>query len=50
MRDYQSATSHAAQTLLDALIRHQGNPSRTARSQEFTLRQFGYRLRKAGLR
>jgi len=50
VRDYQSATSHDAQTLQDALIRHQGNQSRAAQSLGLTLRQFGYRLRKAGLR
>ncbi|MFZ2320356.1 MAG: helix-turn-helix domain-containing protein [Pseudomonas sp.] len=50
MRDYQSATSHDAQTLQDALTRHQGNQSRAAQSLGLTLRQFGYRLRKAGLR
>jgi Nif-specific regulatory protein len=50
VRDYQSATSHDAQTLQDALTRHQGNQSRAAQSLGLTLRQFGYRLRKAGLR
>ena len=50
VRDYQSATSHDAQTLQDALTRHQGNQSRAAQSLGLTLRQFSYRLRKAGLR
>ncbi|MDG5974265.1 NifA subfamily transcriptional regulator [Hydrogenophaga taeniospiralis CCUG 15921] len=50
VRDYLSATSHDAQTLQDALTRHQGNQSRAAQSLGLTLRQFGYRLRKAGLR
>src|SRR3990167_8931931 len=50
VRDYQSATSHDAQTLQDALTRHHGHQSRAAQSLGLTLRQFGYRLRKAGLR
>ena len=50
VRDYQSATSHDAPTLQDALVRHQGNQSRAAQSLGLTLRQFSYRLRKAGLR
>ncbi len=50
VRDYQSATSHDAPTLQDALARHQGNQSRAAQSLGLTLRQFSYRLRKAGLR
>ena len=50
VRDYQSAGSHNAQTLQDALTRHQGNQSRAAQSLGLTLRQFSYRLRKAGLR
>ena len=50
VRDYQSARSHDAQTLQDALTRHQGNQSRAAQSLGLTLRQFSYRLRKAGLR
>ena len=50
VRDYQSARSHDTQTLEDALTRHQGNQSRAAQSLGLTLRQFSYRLRKAGLR
>ncbi|MEZ5702318.1 MAG: helix-turn-helix domain-containing protein [Burkholderiaceae bacterium] len=33
-----------------ALTRHGGNQSRAAQSLGLTLRQFNYRLRKAGLR
>ena len=43
MRDYQSATSQ------DALTCHDGNQSRATQSLRRTLRQFSYRLRKAGL-
>ncbi len=50
VRAYQSADSHDAQTLQAALARHGGNQSRAAQSLGLTLRQFGYRLRKAGLR
>jgi Nif-specific regulatory protein len=50
VRDYQSARSHRTQTLQDALLRHHGNQSQAAQSLGLTLRQFGYRLRKAGLR
>ncbi len=50
VRGYQSAQSHSAQSLQDALARHQGNQSRAAQSLGLTLRQFAYRLRKAGLR
>ncbi|MBS4011204.1 MAG: hypothetical protein KGZ72_10675, partial [Roseovarius sp.] len=50
VRDYQSARSHSPQTLQDALLRHHGNQSQAAQSLGLTLRQFGYRLRKAGLR
>jgi Nif-specific regulatory protein len=50
VRDYQSAGSHDAQALQDALTRHGGNQSRAAQSLGLTLRQFSYRLRKAGLR
>lgn len=50
VRDYQPAQSHSIQTLQEALARHQGNQSRAAQSLGLTLRQFGYRLRKAGLR
>lgn len=50
VRPYQSADSHDADTLQDALTRHGGNQSRAAQSLGLTLRQFGYRLKKAGLR
>ncbi|WP_439520767.1 sigma-54 interaction domain-containing protein [Hydrogenophaga sp.] len=50
VRDYQSVRSHSAQSLRDALAQHQGNQSRAAQSLGLTLRQFSYRLRKAGLR
>ncbi len=50
VRDYQSAQSHSAQILRDTLMRHQGNQTRAAQSLGLTLRQFSYRLRKAGLR
>lgn len=50
VRDYQSAQSHSAQALQGALAQHQGNQSRAAQSLGLTLRQFSYRLRKAGLR
>jgi Nif-specific regulatory protein len=50
VRDYQSARSHDLQQLQAALAQHQGNQSRAAQSLGLTLRQFGYRLRKAGLR
>jgi Nif-specific regulatory protein len=50
VREYQSARSHSPQTLQDALLRHHGNQSQAAQSLGLTLRQFGYRLRKAGLR
>jgi Nif-specific regulatory protein len=50
VRDYQSANSHTAEHLRKALDQHQGNQSRAAQSLGLTLRQFSYRLRKAGLR
>jgi Nif-specific regulatory protein len=50
VRDYLHAQSHSAQSLQEALTRHHGNQSRAAQSLGLTLRQFGYRLRKAGLR
>ncbi len=50
VRDYGSAQSHTALALQTALARHEGNQSRAAQSLGLTLRQFGYRLRKAGLR
>jgi Nif-specific regulatory protein len=50
VREYAPAHSHSAQTLQAALQAHQGNQSRAARALGMTLRQFSYRLRKAGLR
>jgi Nif-specific regulatory protein len=50
VRDYQSARSHSAQVLQETLLRHHGNQTRAAQSLGLTLRQFSYRLRKAGLR
>jgi len=50
VREYQSARSHSPQALQDALLRHQGNQTQAAQSLGLTLRQFSYRLRKAGLR
>jgi Nif-specific regulatory protein len=50
VRDYGFANAHSAQSLKTALELYQGNQSRAAQSLGLTLRQFGYRLRKAGLR
>ena len=50
VRDYQPAHSHSSDTLTQALALHQGNQSRAAQSLGLTLRQFAYRLKKAGLR
>jgi Nif-specific regulatory protein len=50
VRPYESAHSHTVQVLQQALDQHQGNQSRAAQSLGLTLRQFVYRLRKAGLR
>jgi Nif-specific regulatory protein len=50
VRDHQSAQSHSAQVLQETLLRHHGNQTRAAQSLGLTLRQFSYRLRKAGLR
>ncbi len=50
VRDYGFANAHSAQSLKTALDLCQGNQSRAAQSLGLTLRQFGYRLRKAGLR
>ncbi len=50
VRDYAPAHSHSAHTLQTALAEHHGNQSRAAQSLGLTLRQFSYRLRKAGLR
>ncbi len=50
VRDYAPAHSHAVDALQAALAQAQGNQSRAAQSLGLTLRQFSYRLRKAGLR
>ena len=50
VRAYESVHSHTVQVLQQALAHHQGNQSRAAQSLGLTLRQFAYRLRKAGLR
>ncbi len=50
VRDYAWAHSHNVDTLQAALAQAQGNQSRAAQSLGLTLRQFSYRLRKAGLR
>lgn len=50
VRDYVPAHSHTAQALQAALAEHHGNQSRAAQGLGLTLRQFSYRLRKAGLR
>jgi Nif-specific regulatory protein len=50
VRDYQRADSHDARQLADTLAQHGGNQSRAAQSLGLTLRQFAYRLKKAGLR
>jgi Nif-specific regulatory protein len=50
VRAYESVHSHTVQVLQQAMQQHQGNQSRAAQSLGLTLRQFAYRLRKAGLR
>jgi Nif-specific regulatory protein len=50
VRDYHPAQSHSIQVLQAALAEHHGNQSRAAQSLGLTLRQFSYRLRKAGLK
>ena len=50
VRDYQSVHAHPVAQLQQALQQHHGNQSRAAQSLGLTLRQFAYRLRKAGLR
>lgn len=50
VRDYAPAHSHSTHALQAALAEHHGNQSRAAQSLGLTLRQFSYRLRKAGLR
>jgi Nif-specific regulatory protein len=46
VRDYQSAQSHSAAQLQQALLAHGGNQSRAAQAVGLTVRQFSYRLRK----
>ena len=50
VRDYAPAQSHSVLVLQTALAEHHGNQSRAAQSLGLTLRQFSYRLRKAGLK
>ena len=50
VRDYTPAQSHSVQVLQAALAEYHGNQSRAAQSLGLTLRQFAYRLRKAGLK
>jgi Nif-specific regulatory protein len=50
VRDYQSVQSHSPEGLQSVLAAHQGNQTRAAQALGLTLRQFSYRLRKAGLR
>jgi Nif-specific regulatory protein len=47
VRDYLPAHSHTAEQLEHALALHGGNQSRAAQALGLTVRQFGYRLRKA---
>ncbi len=48
VRDYQTAQSHSATQLQEALAAHGGNQSRAAQAMGLTVRQFGYRLKKLG--
>lgn len=48
VRDYQTAQSHSATQLREALAAHGGNQSRAAQAMGLTVRQFGYRLKKLG--
>jgi Nif-specific regulatory protein len=50
VRDYAPSHSHPVDVLQAALAEHHGHQSRAAQSLGLTLRQFAYRLRKAGLR
>ena len=50
VREYQPAHSHTVDQLAQVLTQHGGNQSRAAQSLGLTLRQFAYRLKKAGLR
>ncbi|CAN5248397.1 sigma 54-interacting transcriptional regulator [soil metagenome] len=49
VRDYAPASSHTASALQAALQAHGGNQSRAAQSLGLTVRQYSYRLRKAGM-
>ena len=49
VRDYQTAHSHTALQLQQALAAHGGNQSRAAQAMGLTVRQFSYRLQKLGL-
>ena len=49
VRAYLAVQSHSAAQLRQALQSHGGNQSRAAQALGLTARQFGYRLRKAGL-
>jgi Nif-specific regulatory protein len=48
VRDYQPVQSHTAAQLQQALAAHGGNQSRAAQALGLTVRQFSYRLKKAG--
>jgi Nif-specific regulatory protein len=48
VRDYRSAQSHSSADLHAVLAAHQGSQTRAAQALGLTLRQFSYRLRKAG--
>ncbi len=50
VRDYIGVGSHSSDALQQALQAHGGNQSRAAQSLGLTVRQYSYRLRKAGLR
>ncbi len=50
VRGYQTVLSHDRLALQEALDAHRGNQTRAAQGLGLTLRQFSYRLRKAGLR
>ncbi len=49
VRDYRPAHSHTVEELQRTMALHHGNQSRAAQALGLTVRQFGYRLRKAGL-
>lgn len=48
VRDYLPAHSHSLDELQRTLAQHHGNQSRAAQALGLTVRQFAYRLRKAG--